>query len=183
MEPLIVRPSRWLFGLLTVFFLVFALGFGALVLVDEAEARAVGLVGLAFFGGFTVFAAAQLFRRQPRMVLNDEGINDYNLKMGVIPWSEIAQAYVLPVLWYKNVELKVRNPEHYRKRQPGYLRALASYNSAFGMSPFMLYMSNTDTKAQTVVDYIHQQLLQQWPVPAPSPAASPRLRPDEEGEY
>ncbi|MBF9221032.1 STM3941 family protein [Hymenobacter ruricola] len=185
MEPLIVRNSRWLFGLLGFFFLALALGSAALLLLDDSEARLMGLGGLVFFGGMVVFAAVQLFRRRPRMVLNDEGINDYNLKMGVIPWSEITQAYVLPLLWYKNVELKLRNPDVYRKKQPGYLQALASYNSAFGMSPFVLYMSNTNTKAQTVVDYINRQLLTQWPAPAPPPppAAHPRPAGGEEGEY
>lgn len=185
MEPLIVRPARWLFALLAFVFLMLALGMAALMSLEEIEAQVVGFGGLVFFGGIAVFAAWQVLRRKPRIVLNDEGINDSNLKMGVIPWGEITQAYVLPFLWYKNVELKVRNPELYRKKQPGYLRALGSYNSAFGMSPFLLYMSNTDTKAQTVVDYINRQLLKQWPVPtstsAPSPVPRPRF--EEEGEY
>ena len=185
MEPLIVRPSRWLFSLLGIIFLLLALGFAALLGQEEPAAKAVGLGGLVLFGGVAVFSAMQVFRRKPRILLNDEGINDSNLKMGTIPWSEITQAYVLPLLWYKNVELKLRNPELYRKKQPGYLRALGSYNSAFGMSPFVLYMSNTNTKAQIVVDYINRQLLKQWPVPASVPAATPASRPrvEEEGEY
>ncbi len=115
------------------------------------------------------------------MVLSDEGINDYNLKTGAIPWSEVTQAYVSSMLWYKNVGLHVRNLELLRQRQPRYLRALSAYNAAFSTAHFVLQMNGTDTKAEAVIDYINQQLLRQWPAPAPVVAAP--VRPEAEGEY
>jgi hypothetical protein len=150
MPPLIVRPSKLVFGLLLLLCLPFVLGGGVLLftLDDSREVRAVAFLAVAFFGGMAGFGLWQMLWRKPRMVLSDEGLNDYNLRMGVIPWSEILQAYEAPVLWYKNVELKLRNPEQYRQRQPGLLRALGAYNAALGVFPFTLYMSNTDTKAK-----------------------------------
>jgi len=162
--------------------LPFVLGGGVLLftLDDSGEVRAVAFLAVAFFGGMAGFGLWQMLRRKPRMVLNDEGLNDYNLRMGVIPWSEILQAYEAPVLWYKNVELKLRNPERYRQRQPGLLRALGAYNAALGVSPFTLYMSNTDTKAKVVVEYITQQLVRHWLATdptAPPPASATPLYP------
>jgi|GEM_PF-4191706 len=199
MPPLIVRPSKLVFGLLLLLCVPFVLCGGALLFVldDSAEVGVVAFFCLAFFGGLAGFCLWQMFRRKPRMVLNDEGLNDYNLRMGVIPWSEILQAYEAPILWYKNVELKLRNPEQYRQRQPGLLRALGSYNAALGVSPFTLYMSNTDTKAKVVVEYITQQLVRQWlsadPNAAPPASATPLYPylprraaappPDSDGEY
>lgn len=196
MPPLIVRPSKLLFGLLLLMLLPFALlGVFLLTLDDAGDTWPAALFLIALFGGLSAMCLWQIFRRKPRMVLDDEGLNDYNLRMGVIPWSEILQAYEAPVLWYKNVELKLRNPEKYRQRQPGLLRALGSYNAAMGISPFTLYMSNTDTKAKVVVDYITQQLVRQWLVADPNAPAPPSDTPlyphlrrpvagtDSEGEY
>ena len=178
MEPLFVRQARWRFVLLALLMLPFALL--GLFLASEDEPVEGGFF-VVLFGGLMLFALVQVFRRKPVITLNDAGIEDTRLKIGIIPYGEIVRAYELPYLWHKNVQVQVRDPARFQQRQPGLLRSLGQLNASMGWTPFVLIMSSTDTKAQVVVDYINQQLLRQWPAPAPavaSPAAAA-----EEGEY
>ena len=185
MEPFIVRPNRWLFGPLFLFSgLCVAGGVWLVTATSAADNPLPGIFFSLMFGAIMLLSGWYLFRGKPRIVLNDEGVEDFNLRMGVIPWSEITAAYVVPYLFYKNVQLQVRNPQVFRQRQPGWMRGLGSYNEAFGVSPFTLQMSNTNTNAQTVLDYINRQLLRQLgTAPAPPPAAARPAAGPEEGEY
>lgn len=176
MEPLIVRLSRWRFGLIALLMLPAALGSLLLLSDEDPTVRFMGVAGAAFFGGLLVFLLVQLFRGKPAIILSDAGIEDTRLKIGVIPWSEVERAYELPYLWHKNVQVKVRHPEQFLQRQPTLIRSLGQLNAAAGWTPFVLVTSNTDTSAKTVVDYIYQQLLRHWPTPAPA-------SPVQEGEY
>lgn len=176
MEPLIVRVSRWRLGLAVLLMLPVALGSLLLLSDEDPTTRFGGAAGLVFFGGLLVFLVVQLFRGKPAIIINDAGIEDTRLKIGVIPWSEVEQAYELPYLWHKNVQVKVRNPEQFQQRQSALMRSLGGLNAAAGWTPFVLVTSNTDTSAKTVVDYIYRQLLRQWPTPTPA-------SPVQEGDY
>jgi len=178
MEPLIVRLSRWRFGLIALLMLPLTLGSLLLLSDEDPVVRFMGVAGLVFFGGLLVFLLVQLFRSKPAIILSDAGIEDTRLKIGIIPWSEVERAYELPYFWHKNVQVKVRHPEQFRQRQPALVRSLGELNAAAGWKPFVLVTSNTDTSAKTVVDYIYQQLLRQWPTPTPAPT-----QPVQEGEY
>ena len=108
------------------------------------------------FGATAVLAMIQALSSKPQMVLSDEGIFDCNLKMGVLPWSEIAGAQVRQMLNQRNVEVQLRDPEQCRRRQPW--RLLSGYSLAVGASPFILYTSYSNISADSVIDYISQQL-------------------------
>lgn len=179
MEPLVVRLARWRFILLAVLMLPFVL-IGILLLTAVEEGGWVmGLIFLAVFGGLLVFALVKVIQHKPVLILSDAGIEDLRLKIGVIPWGEVVRAYELPYLWYKNVQLQVRNPEQFRRKQPMLVRTIGELNVAAGWAPFVLVTANTDTPAKTVVDYIYQQLAYQWPTPTPIEGAVPAARPDQ----
>ena len=178
MEPLVVRLARWRFILLAVLMLPFALIGLILVVGDDAAARFMGLVFLAVFGGLMAFALVKVIQHKPVLILSDEGIDDKRLKLGVIPWGEVVRAYELPYLWYKNVQLQVRNPEPFKRNQPALVRNISELNAAFGWAPFVLVTANTDTPAKKVVDYIYQQLAYQWPTPTPTEGTAPATQPD-----
>lgn len=173
MEPLVVRLARWRFILLALLMLPFVLVGLLTVAEDDAAARFMGLVFLAVFGGLMAFALVKVIQHKPVLIISDAGIEDLRLKTGVIPWGEVVRAYELPYLWHKNVQLQVRNPEQFKRRQPGLVRTISELNNAFGWSPFVLVTANTDTPAKKVVDYIYRQLVLQWPTPTPTEAAAP----------
>lgn len=177
MEPLVVRLARWRFILLALLMSPFALIGLFAVAEDDPAARFMGLVFLAIFGGLAGFALLKIIQHKPVLILSDEGIDDKRLKLGVIPWSEVVRAYELPYLWYKNVQLQVRNPEPFKRNQPMLVRNISELNAAFGWAPFVLVTANTDTPASKVVDYIYQQLAYQWPTP--TTAETPVARPDQ----
>ena len=179
MEPLVVRLARWRFILLALLLLPFALvGVLLIVVGEELPVQVMGLFFLLLFGGFTVFALVKIIQHKPVLIISDEGIEDLRLKFGVIPWGEVVRAYELPYLWHKNVQLQVRNPEQFKRRQPGLVRSIGEMNAAFGWAPFVLVTANTDTPAKVVVDYIYRQLVLQWPTPTEQ-AAPLAAQPDQ----
>ena len=166
MKPLIIRQSRWRLGLLALFFLCLSTGSGIVltVLSNSQGTKWASLIpfgaGMLLFGIVAVMSLNQACSSLPHMRLDDEGIFDYNLKTGLLPWSEITGAHVRQMLNQKNVQLELRSPEQCRRRQPWPLRLLSAYSLAMGVSPFILYTSYTNTSADTVVDYVSQQLQQ-----------------------
>ncbi|OON68517.1 STM3941 family protein [Hymenobacter sp. CRA2] len=179
MEPLVVRLARWRFILLALLMLPFAL-LGLLLLPeDDVALQVMGLGFLALFGGLMVFALVKVIQHKPVLIVSDEGIEDRRLKIGIIPWGEVIRAYELPYLWHKNVQVQVRNPEQFKRKQPVLIRTLGELNVAAGWAPFVLVTANTDTPARSVVDYIYQQLALQWPTPTPTEeATTPAAQPD-----
>jgi hypothetical protein len=180
MEPLVIYLARWRFILLALLMLPLSLLGLFMLTIDELESRIFGFGLLVFFGGFAVFAIIKLIQRKAVITLSDAGIEDTRLKTGVIPWSEVVQAYELPYLWYKNVQVLVRNPELFKQRQPWLTRSMGELNALSGWSPFVLMTANTDTAAGVVVDYICRQLVRHWPAAPEAPARSVSA---EEGEY
>ena len=122
MEPLIIEQSRWRLGLLSLFFMCVSCYFGFMLYGLNSSSHGIDLfriftiLFLGIFGSVTVLALIQAFSRKPQMMLSDEGIFDYNLKMGVLPWSEITGAQVRQTLNHENVLLEVRSPEQCRQR-------------------------------------------------------------------
>jgi hypothetical protein len=181
MEPLVIYLARWRFILLALLMLPFSLAGLFMLTIDELVSRVMGFGFLVLFGGFTVFALVKIVQHKPVITLSDAGIEDTRLKIGVIPWSEVVQAYELPYLWYKNVQVLVRHPEQFKQRQPWLTRTLGELNAMSGWSPFVLMTANTSTSASVVVDYICRQLVRHWPT-APDAPTRPVLA-EEEGGY
>jgi hypothetical protein len=164
MNPLIIKQARRRLVLLALFFLCLAITSG-FILYTINNTSGIDLfsclvlsVNVLLFGIVSALSLKQAFSKKPHMLLNEEGIFDYNLKMGVLPWSEITGAHIRQMLNQKNVQLELRDPEKCRKSQPWPLRLLSAYSLAMGTSPFVLYTSYTNISADIVVNYIFQQV-------------------------
>src|SRR5689334_5031924 len=65
------------------------------VMAREGAGTVVGWVGIAgviFFGAATVVGIVQGTRRGPRLTIDEQGIHDRTLGVGVIEWSDITNA-------------------------------------------------------------------------------------------
>jgi hypothetical protein len=95
-------------------------------------ARAVGWLGVGFFGlGFIAFPI-MMFRRGPQLVIDDAGIEDRRQKMGVIRWEDIRSLSIGSVSSAKFLCVELTDPEKYLSRVPRWRRALASMNPKMG---------------------------------------------------
>ncbi|QKG52814.1 STM3941 family protein [Hymenobacter sp. BRD67] len=163
MQPLLVRYSKWYFIFQPLAFLCFVSGaFG--IFHEVKSLKVMDFIGILLFGVMAIvtgWGLLQLIRCKPFIVLNDKGVFSKDWGLGTIPWSDIEQVFISSERWPKNVELLLRSPESYLKRQFWLRRILTACESAFGKSPFLLLTGMSDTSADTVVEYICQRLSQQ----------------------
>jgi len=65
------------------------------LLVDNSSKGAmISWTGIVFFGGGALVIGWQLFDTRPRVVIDDRGIFDRSLRIGVIEWHDVSDAYV-----------------------------------------------------------------------------------------
>lgn len=92
----------------------------------------VGWIGVGFFGlGFVAFPI-MFFRTGPQVVINDEGIEDRRMKIGVIRWADIRSLTIGSVNSAKFLCVEVADPETYLSRLPRWARRVAAANKVLG---------------------------------------------------
>jgi hypothetical protein len=104
MEPVVLRNSRkWP---LTVLF-AGAAGLSVAALFHDTGSLlfAIELVSALLCG---VLAAWLLVDRRPQVVLDDRGILDRRLRVGLIPWSRLERAYAQPLGGLEMVWVEMR---------------------------------------------------------------------------
>ncbi|WP_141211409.1 STM3941 family protein [Rhodoferax sp. TH121] len=141
MTPITIHASRFKYA---VFLLIAIFGFFVgLMMVTDTTSRNVwnGWGCLIFCGACVSSFARQLFDSRPRLVLNDEGVFDRTLGVGVIPWSEITGATLRSVNRNYFVCLELRNPEQWTARMSLLKRAMASANKVLGFGALNLNLS------------------------------------------
>jgi hypothetical protein len=91
----------------------------------------------------------------PCIVLNDEGVFDRRLKVGVIRWDDIRR-----MKWYnlhgaQYISLELHNLETYDGRRPTWLKLVSQLQRGFGMSSISISTSGLDMDTQTILQKLH----------------------------
>lgn len=129
---------------------------GGAMFVTEGWRSAAGLfgiVGVLFFGIGAVVGLWQGTRCGPRLTLDDEGVRDRTLKVGVIAWSDIVGVEPYGVAGQPFVGLRLRDPSKYLERTSGMWRMLAWLNSGSGF-PLSVNLVGLDADPSRVLDLI-----------------------------
>lgn len=141
----------------------------ALLLVGAVAFLAGGVflvrIGRPFEGwaGIVLFAVGfpQLLRSfldgGPRLVIDDQGVLDRALGVGLIPWSEITGASVRALSGQRFVCLEVRDPRFFTAQLGSLRRALLRANRALGFPELSLSVSDLPVGADEVVAEIQRQ--------------------------
>jgi hypothetical protein len=152
--PIIIKSSRLKYALL----LIVAFGFVVVGLLILTRAKAsdawIGWINIVFFGACIPIFAWQLVDSRPRLVIDDQGILDRTLGVGVIPWSEITGAYLRSIHGNNFICLEVRNPERWLEHLSPVKRAMASANKALGFTPLNLNLSAVATDPSQILELI-----------------------------
>ncbi len=85
----------------------------------------------------------RFFDARPCIVINDEGVFDRTLGIGVIPWGDINDAYSKSVFGKEFICLDLRNTVHWLMKLSTAQRAVATGNERFGFQPFNIYLTGT----------------------------------------
>jgi hypothetical protein len=156
-EPMIsitIKSSKLRYVLL----LIIAIGFVVLGLFILTYGKAsdawIGWMSIVFFGACIPLFAWQLVDSRPRLVLDDQGILDRTLGVGVIPWSEITGAYLRSIQGNNFICLEVRNPEHWLEHLSPIKRLMASANRALGFTALNLNLSGVAADPSQILELI-----------------------------
>ena len=139
MEPLVFRPAR-------AKLLLGSLGFvggGAGMVLDERAAIVVWM-SVLFFGGCAAVAVAQLVDTRARLVVDDRGVFDRTLEVGVIRWEDIVDAEVAFV-GNPFIALRLTNAAVYTDRLGPVHRRLVQLNQGLGLGALNVNLTAIDT--------------------------------------
>jgi hypothetical protein len=128
---------------------------GAMVVTEgwRSVAGWFGIAGVLFFGIATVVGLWQGTRRGPRLTLDEEGLRDRTLNVGVIAWTDIISIEPYGVAGQPFIGLRLQDPSKYLERTSGIWRMLAWVNSGSGF-PLSLNLVGLDADPLQVVDLI-----------------------------
>ena len=150
------------FGRKRSFWLLRGLGGVAMAALSAMMARAgqgtftgwVGIAGVIFFGAAAVVGFVQGTRREPRLTIDDTGVHDRTLGVGVIPWSDIAGAEPYGVAKQPFVGLHLRNEAKYIARASFWSRMLARIHASSGLPAFSVNLSGLEGDPSYIAELI-----------------------------
>lgn len=155
MAPLVFRAARRKLLVLLLGSLAFvASGVFILVTGRGVGPTLTGLAGIAFFGMCAVVAIVQLFDARPRLVIDERGVLDRTLKVGIIAWADILDAEAMRVSNQPFIARKLRDPaKHVERLGPMHQRFTTS-NRALGYGPLNINLSAIETGVETLAALI-----------------------------
>lgn len=113
-----------------------------------------GWFGLLCFGSSGLVFMRELRDSRPRIIINELGIEDRKLGVGLIPWSEITGAYIKSVKGNDFICLLLRNPEMWTHKLRPTAQKLRKANRALGFSELNLVLAGTDANSGKVLALI-----------------------------
>lgn len=152
---LVIANPRWKSALALIGALSFVAA-GAFIVLCESGLAAflVGGAAIVFFGACAVICAFQLIDRRPRLSLDDDGLFDGTLGVGVIPWRDIADAQLHSVGKDHFVCLRLRDPERWHCELPAHLRSLSELHPHAGFATVNVNLSGLAVDPHTVLALI-----------------------------
>jgi hypothetical protein len=152
MSPIEIRPipnfkyKLGLLGVAATVGLYFFLGYLPTVL---------WLCGLTFVG-ILLYTAVRGESTDACVVLDDKGVLDKRLKLGVISWEDIRRITFYDLYNTYYVCLELHNPETYLARQPQWLKLALKSRRLLGMSPFSISTAGLQMDYKTLAGLIHE---------------------------
>lgn len=115
---------------------------------------------LWFTGGLSLvmlfYSALRRESTDPCVILDDVGVWDKRLQVGVISWDDIRRITIHDIHGGDYVSLELHNPEVYQARQPQWLRLASKSQRLLGMSPISISTSGLDMDMKTLANLIHE---------------------------
>ena len=149
------RRGYWL--LLTLASAAMAAGGGFIIAVDGVRSI-LGWSGLLFFGGCALVGVAQASRRGPRLTIDDDGVLDRTLKVGVIAWEDIEDASLIHIQGNPFIALELRDATRYTAQLSPVMQRLVRANVALGYPPLSLNLTGLDADP----DQVAELLMKEW---------------------
>lgn len=151
---LVLRNSRWRYGVFLLGSLVFVAAGVFSVFAEGRVGAWIGWSSILFFGGCSLVFVQQIIDTRTRLELNERGIFDRTLGVGLIPWSDVESAYVLTIHQQSFVCLQLRNEDEWVDRLGATQRRLMGANRALGFQAFNINLSGLGAHPQEVLEIV-----------------------------
>jgi len=116
--------------------------------------RWVGWMNIIFFGAGSLVFLWQIFDSRPRLIIDERGILDRTLGVGVIHWADIEGAYTRSIQGNDFICLQLRNTDQYVRRLSKVKRAMIPANEALGFAPLNINLSGIRGMTDRVLELI-----------------------------
>lgn len=100
-----------------------------------------------------------MVRRQstdPCIVLDEQGVFDRRLKVGVIRWSDIRHISCHSLHGAEYISLELHDAAAYEARRPQWLKVLSQVQRVHGMSSIAISTNGLDVDINTLVNMLHE---------------------------
>lgn len=156
MQRIVIHSSRTRVILLLVVSVCFVAG-GVLLLAAGGPAP-VAWMSIIFFGGCAVVIGLQVFDTRPRIVIDDRGIVDRTLKVGLIEWPDIRSAFLAHIQGNPFLCLDLVDPAKYVERLSPMMRHMVALNRKLGFTDLSLNLTATRVEPERLEELIQKEL-------------------------
>jgi hypothetical protein len=113
---------------------------------------------LGLCGLYALLQLRSLGEEQERVVIDDSGIRDSMLPVGVIGWNEVHGASVQRVGSVDVVSLQLRDPEHFIRRLTGARQFIARNALKAGLPGVYLTLVGTEGDPRKIAEIINRRV-------------------------
>ncbi len=129
---------------------------GVFMLFDRAKPSTVwvGALNVLVFGSGVLIFARQVLDRRPRVVIDDAGVFDRTLGVGVIAWDQIDDARMASAGEHVFVCLVLKDATRYTRTQSPLRRWMTHGNRALGFTALSINLIGTSAEPADVMQLI-----------------------------
>jgi hypothetical protein len=127
--------------------------------LDPRLAKAVGILGIIFFGGTGIFAIKKFFDKSFGLIISDEGIfeNTNATSIGFISWDDIIEFKTIQIKSTKILLIFVKNPQLYLDKVSGFKKFLMKSNFSMYGTPLSFTSVTVKIKFNELEQIINQR--------------------------
>jgi hypothetical protein len=127
--------------------------------LDPRLAKAVGILGIIFFGGTGIFAIKKLFDKSLGLIISDEGIfeNTNATSIGFISWDDIIEFKTIQIKSTKILLIFVKNPQLYLDKVSGFKKFLMKSNFSMYGTPLSITSVTVKIKFNELEQILNQR--------------------------
>jgi hypothetical protein len=110
------------------------------------------IVGLVVAG---IFLVKDWFDKSPRLIINQQGVLDTRLKIGMIRWKDIRRVYGVSLNNIEHICFELHNEDKYLENRSSITNLSANFNkTATGIAPINIVTSNLDVDTNDIFEAI-----------------------------
>ena len=116
-----------------------------------------GIVVIIFFGG-SIVLLRQVLNREPRLIIDENGVTDSTIGNGKIEWDDIISGRFVSIFGTPFIVLKLLNTDKYLERLSSNSRRLAKVNKELGFGEINLNLSLIDMSPRKVFQLLKENI-------------------------